>query len=222
MEINTDFSSVIPKAVVSRSGAPFFVRQNLEVLLGSNRRGLDYKIKSLIQSGIIIPLKKGFYLNNTLYQETTNRGDMLAYVGNMLVHPSYVSLEYSLSLYGILAESVFTITYITTKKTRVFQSGQFSFSYKNIKPDLFFGYTEKKYKNNLTYYMATPAKAIFDFVYLTPLKTKKTIREFLFDSRFNWGVLIEEDKIEFRKIVEKSKSVKMKVVEKCLEKEGVL
>lgn len=207
--------------MVTGSGAPFFVRQNLEVLFGSNRRSLDYKIRSLTQGGVIVPLKSGFYLNNALYQKTADRGDLLAYVGNMLVQPSYISLEYALSLYGILAESVFTITYITTKKTRLFQGGQFSFSYKNIKPDLFFGYTEKKYQN-LTYCLATLAKAIFDFIYLTPLKTRKMTREFLSDSRFNWGVLTEEDKVEFGKIVEKSKSVKMKVIEKYLRKEGIV
>ncbi len=196
------------KKLISDSPAPFFTRQNLEVLLGDNRRTLDYRIKSLIRMGMLDSIKPGFYLNKTLYQKTSEPEELARYIGGEMVRDSYISLEYALALYGILAESVYTITYITTKKTRTFQSKLVSFRYRNIKPGLFWGYS-KRSLGNLSYQIASPAKAMFDLIYLTPLKTRQTTQEFLFNSRFNWGAFTPKDMQEFKAIVTKSKSKKM-------------
>lgn len=196
------------KKLISDSPAPFFTRQNLEIILGDNRRTLDYRIKSLIRGGLLDPIKPGFYLNKTLYQKTSTSEELARYIGGEVVRDSYISLEYALALYGILAESVYTITYITTKKTRIFQSELVSFRYRNIKSDLFWGYTKRSF-GNLSYQIASPAKALFDLIYLTSLKTDQLTREFLFGSRFNWTAFTAKDKLEFKDIVAKSKSRKM-------------
>ena len=80
------------KDLIQNSTSPVFTRQNLEVLLGSNRRTTDYRIQSLISEKILVPVKPGFYINNSLYQKTTSPQDMALYVGNALVPQSYVSL----------------------------------------------------------------------------------------------------------------------------------
>jgi len=209
------------KNLISESAAPFFTRQNLEMFLGRNRRTLDYRIKSLIRQEILIPLKSGFYVNNSLYKRTPAPLDMTLYIGGALVPKAYVSLEYSMSFYGFLAENAYTFTYVTTQKTRKFQNDFFNFSYKSIKPELFWGYT-KRFFGSLSYQMASPAKAVFDFIYLTPLGSGRAIREFLFDSRFNWEIFSLQDKAEFKQAVEKSQSKKMGNILKYLIRENVI
>lgn len=194
--------------MISESSAPVFTRRNLEILLGGNRRTTDYRIQSLIKHNILVPVKRGMYGNNVLYKKTPTPADMALYIGGIIVPRSYVSLEYALSFYGILAESVYTMTYVTMQKPRKFQNGSFSFSYRNIKSALFFGFTPHLF-GTLSYQMASPAKALFDFIYLTPLSSDQSIRELLLESRFNWDVVTAKDKAEFKKTVEISASKKM-------------
>ena len=209
------------KSLISESTTPFFTRQNLKILLGRNRRTVDYRIKSLIKDGILVAVKSGFYVNNVLYKSTSTPKDMVLYIGGILVPQSYVSLEYALSFYGFLAEQVYTVTYITTQKTRKFQNNLFSFSYRNIKPALYWGYMKRPF-GDLSYQMASPAKAMFDFLYLTPVGTDQATRNLLFDSRFNWGVFSAKDKKEFQEIIEKSTSKKMANILKYLTQENVI
>lgn len=198
--------------IIARSEAPFFNRQNLELLLGTNRRTLDYRIKALIVDEILLPLKSGTYLNRSLYEQQAEPEDMLRYIATMMVEPSYISLEYALAFYGILAESVYTLTLITTKKTRTLPNLLMDFAYRNLKPELFFGF-EKNPFANFTYAIATPEKALFDYIYLTPLDSKRAMKELLFDSRLN---LARIDRLELQTIVKQSKSVKMQKVMELL------
>lgn len=199
------------KKMISESPAPFFSRQNLEVLLGANRRTLDYRIASLVRNGFLARLKPGLYINYSLYQKTASPEELARYIGCELVRESYISLEYALALYGVLAENVYTITYVTTKKTRIFQNDFLSFKYRNIKLGLFWGYMMRQY-GDLSYRIASPAKAMFDLIYLTPLNSDTAIRELLFNSRFNWEAISPSDKSEFKESVERSASNKMRKV----------
>ncbi|EKE14736.1 MAG: hypothetical protein ACD_12C00317G0002, partial [uncultured bacterium] len=80
----------------------------------------------------------------------------------------------------------------------------------------------KRFFGSLSYQMASPAKAVFDFIYLTPLGSGRAIREFLFDSRFNWEIFSLQDKAEFKQAVEKSQSKKMGNILKYLIRENVI
>ena len=69
---------------------PYFSRKNLELILGKNRRTLDARIKSLIDKGILLRLKKGFYLSIPYYNNTSDETALLEYIGSILVYPSYI------------------------------------------------------------------------------------------------------------------------------------
>lgn len=91
--------------------------------------------------------------------------DEISLLANKLREPSYISLEYALNFYGLIPETVFMFTSITTKKTASFETVIGSFSYQSVKKSLFFGYVllgqeKSKYK------LAEPEKAILDFLYL--------------------------------------------------------
>ena len=209
------------RKLISNSQAPFFTRQNLEVLLGSNRRTLDYRIISLIKAGLLARLKPGLYVNYAFYQKTSAPEELARYIGCEIVRESYISLEYALALYGVLAESVYTITCVTTQKTRTLRNDFLSVTYRIIKSSLFWGYIYRQY-GDLTYRIASPAKAMFNLIYLTPLRSDSAIREFLFDSRFNWEAMSRADKKEFKESVEKSTSSKMKKILRYLAEKEIV
>lgn len=89
-----------------------------------------------------------------------------------------MSLETALSFYGILDQFPYTVTSITTKKTREVKCRGKVFSYSQIKKDYFNGF--KKQDNFL---IAHPEKAVFDFAYFAynGLRSKETLRGILED-----------------------------------------
>lgn len=209
MEINMEFT------------APYYSRNNLELILGSNRRTLDYRILALIRKGILERIRPGFYLNTKLLSTSTEKESLLEYVGTVAKYPSYVSLEYALSAYGLIPESIFTITYITSKKPGQYFSDNISLKYRNIKPELFNGYETRTYGKGV-YLYARKYKALFDFIYLTPTPNQRAFKELLLSSRINWSALSSMDRDEFIAMCSSSGSGKMMKAITILQKENIL
>ena len=96
-------------------------------------------------------------------------------VANRLYAPSYISFEYALSRYGIIPESVYTITSATTRTTREFVVNNKSFTFSHIKKQSYRGYKTEKI-GGTTVLMAEPEKALVDYLYFVSLK-RKTLNE---------------------------------------------
>ena len=115
------------------------------------------------QRGLIVKLKRGVYMLNgndrKLYPEKP-------FVANQLYAPSYVSLEYALSFYGLIPEKAADVTSVTTKKTASFENEIGKFVYQHIRPKAFRGYKAFRDPSGGTYLLAEPEKAAVDFVYL--------------------------------------------------------
>ncbi len=96
-----------------------------------------------------------------------------AEISFLIYQPSYLSLEYALSHYGIIPEMVFAKTAVTTKTTRKFSNSFGLFSYRHISPKLFFGYsaTETAFGKFL---LAEPEKALLDYLYFNLGKIQGT------------------------------------------------
>ena len=123
------------------------------------------KISSLIKSGEIIKVKNGFYV---LAQGNRVEQLSLPLIANALSGPSYVSLDYALSLYGLIPEGVFEITSVTTSRSKKFdtQIGLFSYSYS--KPELYeIGVVQQSTSGNKNFLIASPEKALCDKLILT-------------------------------------------------------
>lgn len=199
----------------------YLTRQNLKLLWGSNRRTLDYRISSFIKKGVLSRLKKGFYVNLDYLNKSQFKRQLLEYLGQTMVYPSYLSGEYVLAEKGFLAESVYGLTYVTTKKTRQIITSQATFIYKKIQSDLFFGFETRKV-DEYSYNVATFAKALFDMIYLTLKKTEGEREKYLTDSRFNWETLGKKERVEFKQIVFQTKIEKMQKVCQFLKKKGLI
>lgn len=200
---------------------PYYTRPNLELLLGDKKRTLDARLLSLRKKGELITLKKGFYLNNNYYSQTNNKQLLLEYISNVLVVPSYISLSYALANYGFLAESVYGITCITTKKTRTIKNDLINYHYHKISPKHYHSFILREF-NNLQYPYATLEKAIWDLCYFTSLPSLEVKREFLLGSRFNWNLLNKTQKSCLTQLFKDSKSAKMDSILVILETEGIL
>lgn len=113
--------------------------------------------------GYIQKLIKGYYIfsdmsidENTLYE-----------IANRMYAPSYVSFESALSYHGLIPESVYGITSVSTRRTYKFRTEIAEFSYRTLKTCLFFGYKIIKY-NDKCFKMASPEKALLDYFYINP------------------------------------------------------
>jgi len=90
------------------------------------------KVTQLLRSGDLVRVKKGIYVFGPKYR---NHPVCLEVLANQIYGPSYISLEYALSYYGMIPERVETITSITSQKTKSFHTPFGLFSYKHINPD---------------------------------------------------------------------------------------
>lgn len=132
-------------------------------LLAESDRGFQVQFSRWIRAGKILRLRKGLYLLN---QEDLRINPSRPFVAREMYSPSYISMEYALSLYGLIPERVSDLTSITTKKTVAFQTPLGRFVYQHVKKSCFFGFREMKDEAGLAYLLALPEKALVDFLYL--------------------------------------------------------
>ena len=194
---------------------PFFTLESLRAQLGKDP--LPF-IKYNIKKKKLIGLKRGLYVTNEFLKKIKYQGrfeDYLEFMAGQLLSPSYLSLEYMLSKYALLTESPFSLTAITLKTPRLIENPLATFAYFNIKKELFSGFQLiKKGAFQLKY--ATPAKALFDFLYLKKRTLKKIDKEVVQELRLNLEELKISDWQEFENYLALTKSKKLKTLFKFL------
>lgn len=112
------------------------------------------------KKGYIKKIIKNYYIFSDLKINDT----VIFEIANKIYAPSYISLEMALSYYNLIPESVYVITSVSTRRTYNFNTNIGVFNYRNIRPNVFFGYNIIKNNNNY-YKIACPEKAILDFLY---------------------------------------------------------
>jgi len=127
--------------------------------------------------GWLIELRRGMYLINDSH---TLQAAQPTYIANQLYAPSYVSLEWALSYYGLIPEAVRQVTSVSTRKTAIFTNELGRFSYAHIKKTLFWGFSKLHISQPETL-MAHPEKALCDMIYLRrgELKSAQEVLESL-------------------------------------------
>lgn len=130
---------------------------------GLKNTTVDSYIGRSLKSKDIIQLKKGLYTTTDFYEK--NRADISYkfYLANVIRTPSYVSSWAALQYYELTTEAIQTITSVTPKVTRDYQTRAGSFGYNSIKKELFSGFSLVKGK--FDFFIATPSKALFDLLY---------------------------------------------------------
>ena len=139
-----------------------FTPREFRDVFGVKKNTASLFIRRNLRSGLFVKLRNGFYMLKDSRPSSY-------FIANRLYQPSYISLEKALSHYGIIPETVYTITSITTKPTREFKTPQGIFSYQRIKKEAFVGY-EPKEMEDATVFFAEPEKALADYLYFVDLK----------------------------------------------------
>ena len=144
--------------------------QNLPVIVSRDlvvSRGREQSLLNQLyrwqRKGLIIKLKKGMYLLNKNDRKVDPSRVFLAC---QIYSPSYISLEYALSFYGLIPERVADITCVTTRKTMRFKNELGNFIYQHIKPLAFRGFVAMKDDAGFTFFIAEAEKAVVDLFYL--------------------------------------------------------
>ena len=138
---------------------PLFTLDDFARLFGVKKRNTLYKIIHRLQKrDVITTLKPGAY---QLSPGLVNPPLSDFRLANFLLHPSYVSLETTLSLYGIITGFSYEITSVSLKTTTTITTANKTFSYAQFTPSLFWGY-----EKNDSSLIADPEKSLLDYLYL--------------------------------------------------------
>ena len=124
--------------------------------------------------GLVQVLRKGLYV---LPPEERRIEPGLFYLANQIYAPSYVSLESALSHYGLIPEFVRATTSVTARKTRRFENAFGIFSYRHVMPNGYGGFVSVKESSGLFVLMASPEKALVDFLYYNLSKISASDRK---------------------------------------------
>lgn len=147
--------------------------------LNRHNPSLNIQLERWVKKGYLTHLRRNFYLLNS---EDKKNGPSKMFIAKEIYSPSYISLEYALSIYGLIPERARDITSVTAKKTAKFENKLGTFIYQHIKENCFTGFIEKKDEAGLVYFIATPEKAVVDFLYLNKNRFDKNYRDILKES----------------------------------------
>jgi predicted transcriptional regulator of viral defense system len=168
----------------------------------------DFDSRRLVEwqkKDYIIKLRNGYYC----FSEYPKAESWLHFAANRIYQPSYVSLQSALSYYGLIPEGVFQVTSITTRNTMQYKTPLAEFTYKSIKPTLYFGYQIIRLSGN-SIRIAEPEKALLDFLYLHPLNTESAL-ESLRINRFQFSSTISVHTLNAYLRIFKSKALNQRI-----------
>lgn len=193
---NTFFSSL--------NEFPYFTK---EMLRQSARKfsipesTLDSYVYKAIKNGEILSLKRNYYVTRFFYEKNKTDTSYLFLLSNILLKPSYVSLETALQYYGLFAEAVnYVVTSATLKLPREFRNRAGRYSYRKINEKLFNGFQIVEDKFSFT--IALPHKAIFDYLYYNTNRFTKNVHpDLLEELRIDASSISREEKEKLKELI---------------------
>jgi hypothetical protein len=164
------------------------------------------KIQSLEKDGELIRLKRGLYVVNP---EISGKPICAPLCANHIYGPSYVSLRWTLRWYGLIPEQVHRMTSTTIKRSRSFETPVGFFDYYQVKPSYFSIGLRIVQEEGVSFIMATPEKALCDFILYDSYLPNRSLKGFL--------QYLEED---LRLDMEELANFDVKIIESCAEQGG--
>jgi predicted transcriptional regulator of viral defense system len=161
------------------------------------------KISALLRSGYLVRVKKGLYVFGPKVARAPICQERLA---NLIYGPSYVSLDYALSFYGLIPERVHVVQSVTLKRGKSFTTPLGVFEYQHLSSAIYpVGVTQNSVDGSSTFLIATPEKALTDKIVLstsgTNITSPATLEAYLFqDLRMERDALRQFNKKRIREI----------------------
>ncbi len=138
-----------------------FSISDMAQLTGRKREVLQVELTRLVKSGTVERCARGWY-SNPFSPPTPEE------VAMVLRHPSYISMEYALSLHSILSQTTFTITLVTLRGPYTYRMGERVFEYHQISGKLFWGFERRG-----EFSVAEPEKALLDLIYIRHVRNRE-------------------------------------------------
>ena len=147
---------------------PYIDAQTLLQLLADYKKPRE-AILRMVKNEELIRLKNGFYLISEKIMHGSAKVIPFEQVANLLYGPSYVSMEWALSFYGMIPERVHTITSMTLGRNKEYHTSVGDFSYLTLSSESYsIGITQKKSPDFVGgFLIASPEKALADTVFKT-------------------------------------------------------
>jgi len=187
---------------------PHFTKSTIYQLgnqLGLKNSTVNTYISRFLKHKDILSLKRGLYISANFF--TKNKSDISYsfYLANILRTPSYVSSWAALQYYNLTTETIHSITSITPKVTRDYETKAGTFSYQSIKKEFFSDYSLAKGK--FDFFIAAPSKALFDLLYFRTRQFRgvrfEEIKKMVEELRIDIDEISEEEQKKFYEKVKK-------------------
>ena len=163
---------------------------------------IDTYISRFLKHKEILPLKKGLYVSADFFSKNKSDISYPFYLANIIRTPSYVSSWTALQYYNLVTEVIHDISSVTPKVTRIYKTKAGTFSYQSIKKDLFSGFALAK--GSFDFFVASPAKALFDLLYLKTHQFRgirsEDIKSLVAELRIDINEMSKEEQSKFDEI----------------------
>ena len=143
------------------SNLTYFDLSFLVQMSREKRSHLLVQLGRWLKKGKVTPLRRGLYTLGENHCKSFNPAEFAF----AIYEPSYLSLEWALSFYGLIPEKTVLWTSVTTRVTRNFRNYFGNYTYQKIHRRHFWGFVQKIMQNRPVW-LASPEKAILDYFYL--------------------------------------------------------
>jgi predicted transcriptional regulator of viral defense system len=141
----------------------------------------------MLKRGEIVRIRRGLYARSRLYGGTVEPME----IANLVYGPSYISLEYALSYYGMIPERVEVITSVTPKRSKIFSTPLGKLTYEHVPVKPFAAGIALEERNGINILIATREKALCDRIArAVNIRTIGEIEAYIFeDLRIDEGTI---------------------------------
>ncbi|MFA6392088.1 MAG: hypothetical protein WCW66_05080 [Patescibacteria group bacterium] len=167
---------------------------------------IDTYISRFLKEKEIISLKRGLYVSMDFYNSNKDNLSYSFFLANIIKKPSYISSWAALQYYNLSTEIIHTITSITPRVTRNYETKIGTFSYQSVKKNLFsdFSFVKDKFE----FFIASPSKALFDLLYFKTRQFRgikiNDVDSIIEDLRIDISELGEEERKRFYFMINKN------------------
>ncbi|MCX6739087.1 MAG: hypothetical protein NT098_03475 [Candidatus Parcubacteria bacterium] len=166
---------------------------------------VDTYISRFLKYKEIYRLKNGLYVSADFFDKNRNDISYSFYLANIMRTPSYVSSWAALQYYNLTTEAIHSVTSVTPKVTRDYQTKVANFSYQSINKELFSDFSLAKGK--FDFFIASPSKALFDLLYFRTNQFRssaaKDIKVLIDELRIDIDEMEKTEQEKFYKLINK-------------------
>jgi len=181
------------------------------------------KITSLLRKGVLVRIKKGLYVFGPEFARRPYSRGILA---NLIFGPSCVSLQYALARHGLIPEHAASVTSVTPKRDKLFDTPAGRFTYRYLRPDRYaVGVDRETVAEESSFLIATPEKALADLLLLSapdhrPETLGELLRYLLDDLRCDEESLADLNSGQLEEIAEVYRNRKTDLLVRAIEEIG--